>query len=198
MSEVLPVVYIARHGETAWTITGQHTGHKDLPLTERGECNARQLGQRLRGLTFPRVFTSPLRRAMRTCELAGFGSVAQIDHDLIEWDYGEYEGRLTTDILAERPDWQPFRDGYPGGESPQQVAARADRVASCVRAVAGDVLLFSSKDFLRVFATRWIGIEPINARSLILSTASLSALSYEHSLCQPVIELWNDDHHVSG
>ena len=196
MSETLPVVYLARHGETAWTITGQHTGRNDLPLTERGEREARQLGERLSGLTFARVFTSPLQRAMRTCELAGFGSVAQIDHDLIEWDYGEYESRLTTEILAERPNWQPFRDGYPGGESPQQVAARADRVVSRVRAVAGDVLLFSSKDFHRVFATRWIGIEPINARALLLSTASLSALSYEDILSQPAIRWWNDTHHL--
>lgn len=196
MSEAFPVVYLARHGETVWTITGQHTGHKDLPLTERGERNARQLGERLSGLTFARVFTSPLRRAMRTCELAGFGSVAQIDHDLIEWNYGEYEGRLTTDVLAERPDWQPFRDGYPGGESPQEVAARGDRVVSRVRAVAGDVLLFSSGDFLRVLATRWIGIEPIHARSLLLNTASLSAVSYEDPHSQPAIRWWNDTHHV--
>jgi probable phosphoglycerate mutase len=133
---------------------------------------------------------------MRTCELAGFGSVAQIDPDLIEWDYDEYEGRLTTDILAERPEWQPFRDGYPGGESPQQVAARADRVVSSVRGVANDVLLFSSGDFLRVLATRWIGIEPINPRSLMLSTASLSAVSYDGLLSQPAIRWWNDTHHV--
>lgn len=196
MNKALQTTYLARHGETAWTITGQHTGRTDLPLTERGEENARRLGERLSGLTFAKVFTSPLQRAMRTCELAGFGSVAQIDSDLTEWDYGQYEGRLTVDILKERPDWQLFRDGGPGGESPQQVAARADRVVSRVRAINGDVLLFSSGHFLRVLATRWIGIAPINGQSLMLGTASLSALGYENSISHPAIRFWNDTHHV--
>lgn len=196
MNKTLPVTYLARHGETAWTITGQHTGRTDLPLTERGEANAQRLGERLSGLAFAKVFTSPLRRALRTCELAGFGSVAQIDADLVEWDYGEYEGRLTVDILKERPDWQLFRDGCPGGESPQQVAARADRVVSRVRAVTGDVLVFSSGHFLRMLATRWLGLEPIHGKSLMLGTASLSALGYEHSISHPAIQLWNDTHHV--
>jgi broad specificity phosphatase PhoE len=196
MNTTLQITYLARHGETAWTVTGQHTGRTDLPLTERGEGNAQRLGERLRGLTFAKVFASPLQRARRTCELAGFGSVAQIDGDLVEWDYGEYEGRLTVDILKERPDWQLFRDGCPGGESPQQVAARADRVVSRVRAVGGDVLLFSSGHFLRVLAARWIGIEPINGKSLMLGTASLSALGYENSVSHPAIRLWNDTHHV--
>ena len=154
MNKPLQIAYLARHGETAWTVTGQHTGQTDLPLTARGEDNARRLGERLSGLTFAKVFTSRLQRARKTCELAGFGSVAQVDGDLVEWDYGEYEGRLTVDILKERPDWQLFRDGCPGGESPQQVAARADSVVSRIRAVAGDVLLFSSGHFLRVLATR--------------------------------------------
>jgi broad specificity phosphatase PhoE len=196
MNKPLQITYLARHGETAWTVTGQHTGRTDLPLTERGEGNAQRLGERLSGLTFAKVFTSPLQRARRTCELAGFGSVAQIDGDLVEWDYGEYEGRLTVDILKERPDWQLFRDGCPGGESPQRVAARADRVVSRVRAVAGDVLVFSSGHFLRVVATRWIGIEPINGKSLMLGTASLSAVGYENSVSHPAIRLWNDTHHV--
>jgi broad specificity phosphatase PhoE len=196
MSKIFPILYLARHGETAWTITGQHTGLRDLPLTERGETEARQLGERLRRLAFARVFTSPLQRAMRTCELAGYGSVAQIDRDLVEWDYGEYEGRRAVDILVERPDWQLFRDGCPGGESPRQVAARADRVVGSVRA-AGDVLLFSSGHFLRVLATRWIGIEPVNAGSFMLSTGSLSALSYEDSLSRPAIRWWNDVSHLS-
>ena len=196
MNQQLQSIYLARHGETAWTITGQHTGRTDLPLTERGESNALRLGERLSGLTFAKVFTSPLQRARRTCELAGFGSVAQIDPDLMEWDYGEYEGRLTVDILKERPDWQLFRDGAPGGETPQQVAARADRVVSRVRAVSGDVLLFSSGHFLRVLATRWIGMEPINGKFFMLGTASLSALGYENSISHPAIRLWNDTHHV--
>lgn len=191
-----PVVYLARHGETAWTVTGQHTGRTDLPLTEGGERNARRLAERLNGVAFAKVLTSPLRRAVQTCELAGFGPVAETDPDLVEWDYGDYEGRRTVDILRERPDWQLFRDGCPDGESPQQVAARADRVVSRVRAVAGNVLLFSSGHFLRVLATRWIGIEPIHGRSLMLDTASLSALSYENTLSRPAIWLWNDTHHV--
>ena len=196
MNKTFPVVYLARHGETAWTITGQHTGLSDLPLTERGESNARRLGLRLAGLTFAKVFTSPSQRARRTCELAGFAQVAELDHDLVEWDYGSYEGRLTVDILRERPDWQLFRDGCPGGESPQQVAERADRVVSRVRGVAENVLLFSSGHFLRVLATRWIAIAPINGQALMLSTASLSVLSYENSLSHPAISLWNDTHHV--
>jgi broad specificity phosphatase PhoE len=197
MDNTFPMVYLARHGETAWTITGQHTGLTDLPLTERGERNARKLGLRLSGLKFAKVYASPLQRARRTCELAGFGGEAEIDPDLVEWNYGEYEGRLTSDILKERPDWQLFRDGCPGGESPQQVAARADRVVSRVRRVNGDVLLFSSGHFLRVLSVRWIGMEPINGRSLMLSTASLSALSYENSLSQPAIRFWNDTHHLT-
>lgn len=196
MSNDLPSVYLARHGETAWTITGQHTGLTDLPLTERGECNATRLGERLRGLTFAKVFTSPLKRAMRTCELAGFASVAQIDRDLLEWNYGEYEGRLTADILAEHPGWELFRDGCPGGESPRQVAGRADRVVERVRNQVGNVLLFSSGHFLRMLAARWTGLESLHARSLMLGTASLSTLGYEHNLSQPAIRLWNDIHHV--
>ena len=192
MREELPIVYLARHGETAWSLTGQHTGLTDLPLTERGECNARTLGQRLIRLSLTKVLTSPLRRARRTCELAGFGPVAEIDPDLVEWDYGQYEGRRTVDIRTERPDWQLFRDGCPGGESPQQVAARADRVMRRVRAVPGDVLLFSSGHLLRMLAARWIGVETFNASSFMLSTASLSALGYEYDLQRPVIRLWND------
>src|SRR5437870_6654239 len=117
MNETLPTIYLARHCETAWSLTGQHTGLTDLPLTERGERNARRLGERLRRMTFHKVYTSPLRRAMKTCELAGFGAVACIDADLVEWNYGKYEGRLIADILAERPGWELFRDGCRGGES---------------------------------------------------------------------------------
>ena len=149
MNEVLPVVYLARHGETEWTLSGQHTGLTDLPLTERGERNARRLEERLRGLSFAKVFTSPLQRARRTCELAGFGAVAETDPDLVEWNYGEYEGRRTADIHRERPDWQIFRDGCPGGESPDHVGARADGVIKGVRAIEDNVLLFSSGHFLR-------------------------------------------------
>lgn len=198
MSKTLPSVYLVRHGETTWTVTGQHTGRTDLPLTELGERSARQLQERLSGLTIEKVFASPSQRSIRTCELAGFGPVAEIDHDLLEWDYGEYEGRLTVDILGERPGWHLFRDGCPGGESPEQVSMRADRILGRVRLVAGDVLLFSSGHFLRMLAVRWIGIEALNGHSLMLSTGSLSALGYEHSLSQPTIRLWNDTHHLLG
>ncbi|WP_035356947.1 histidine phosphatase family protein [Edaphobacter aggregans] len=199
MSEVLPVVYLARHGDTAWTLSGQHTGLTDLPLTPNGERNAQRLGERLRGMTFAKVFTSPLQRASRTCELAGFGSVAETDPDLVEWDYGEYEGRRSDEILAERPDWQLFRDGCPGGESPAQIGERADRVVQRIRAVAGDVLVFSSGHFIRVLAARWLALGPGSAgKYFLLTTASLSALGYEHSLSHPVIRLWNDDHHVAA
>ncbi len=198
-SAQLPIIYLARHGETAWTVTGQHTGLTDLPLTKAGERNARGLAKRLKGLIFARVFTSPLQRAVRTCELAGFSGAAEIDCDLVEWDYGEYEGLTGAEIRAKRPDWQLFRDGCPGGESPEQAATRADRVVDRLRTVQGDVLLFSSGHFIRVLASRWIGIAPApNARSLMLSTASLSALGYENDLSRPVIRLWNDTHHVTS
>ena len=196
MSATLPITYLARHGETAWTLTGQHTGRTDIPLTERGESNARRLGERLKRLTFARVFTSPLRRAVRTCELAGFAEAATVDPDLVEWNYGEYEGRRTAEIRLERPDWQLFRDGCPGGEMPDEVGVRADRMVSRVRAAQGDVLLFSSGHFLRVLAARWLGLEPGAGRFFLLSTASLSALGYEHDLTQPVIRVWDDTCHV--
>jgi broad specificity phosphatase PhoE len=196
MSETLPVIYLARHGETAWNLTGQHMGVIDKPLTERGERNARRLGERLRGLTFAKVFTSPLQRASRTCELAGFKTVAQIDPDLLEWDYGAYEGKTTAEILKERPGWDMFRDGYPGGESATQVCARADRVVSEVRAIEGNVLLFSHGHFLRMLAARWLGLEPEAGRFFLLRTASLSALGYEDNRSQPVIRLWNDARHI--
>jgi len=198
VNQVLPIVYLARHGETAWTLSGQYTGLTDLALTERGERNACRLAERLSGLSFAKVFTSPLQRAKRTCELAGFGAVAEIDQDLVEWNYGEYEGCHSADIHREHPDWELFRDGCPGGESPAQAAARADRVVNRVRAVPGDVLLFSSGHFIRVLATRWIGLEvTANAKRFMLSTASLSAVGYENELSRPVIRLWNDTHHVA-
>ena len=196
MSETPPVLYLARHGETTWSLSGQHTGLTDLPLTERGERNARRLGERLKGLTFAKVFTSSLQRAARTCELAGFGGTAEVDRDLLEWDYGKYEGRKTVDIHKERPGWFIFRDGCPGGESPEQVGARADRVVHRVRALGGDVIVFSSGHFLRVLAARWLGLPPGHGRYFLLSTASLSALSYEHNLSQPAIRLWDDTRHV--
>jgi broad specificity phosphatase PhoE len=197
MSEILPEIYLARHGNTAWTLSGQHTGLTDLPLTPNGERNARRLGERLKGMTFARVFTSPLQRASRTCELAGFGAVAETNPDLVEWDYGQYEGLTSAEILEQRPDWQLFRDGAPGGESPEQIEERAERVVKRVRAIAGNVLIFSSGHFIRVLTGRWLGLDPgTGGKYFLLSPASLSALSYEHNLSHPVIRLWNDDHHV--
>jgi probable phosphoglycerate mutase len=199
MSEHFPIVYVARHGETEWSLTGQHTGLTDLPLTARGERTALQLGQRLKALTVAKVYTSPLQRALRTCELAGFGAIAEIDPDLVEWNYGEYEGLRGVEIRARRPNWHIFRDGCPGGESPQQVAGRADRVVCRLRAINADVLLFSSGHFIRVLASRWLGLEPSpNARSFMLSTASVSAFGYENDLSRPVIRLWNDTKHVAA
>ena len=192
----LPVVYLARHGETKWSLTGQHTGLTDLPLTKRGEDNARALGKRLTGLKFAKVFTSPLQRAARTCELAGFGAVAEVDRNLLEWDYGQYEGLTTAQIHAGRPDWQLFRDGCPGGESPEQVGARADAMLARVRPLEADVLVFSSGHFLRVLAARWLALGAAGGKYLLLSTASVSALSYENNLAGPVIRLWNDTRHV--
>jgi probable phosphoglycerate mutase len=196
MISTYPFVYLARHGETAWSLTGQHTGTTNLPLTECGEFNAQRLGVRLGGLKFDKVFTSPLERARRTCELSGFGAIAETDPELVEWNYGQYEGRRTKEIHAERPGWLLFRDGCPGGESPAEIGARADRVVARVRACGGDVLLFSSGHFLRVLVARWLGLEPIAGQFFILNTASLSVVGYEHDFSEPVIRLWNDDEHV--
>jgi probable phosphoglycerate mutase len=196
MRAALPVVYLARHGETEWSLTGQHTGRTDLPLTQRGERNARSLGERIRNLTFAKVYTSPLQRAARTCDLAGFKAAAEFDDDLLEWDYGQYEGRRSVEIHADRPDWNLFRDGCPGGESPDQVARRAERVVKRVRGVEGNVLLFSSGHLLRVLAACWLAREPAAARYFILETASLSILGYEHNRLEPAIRLWNDTRHV--
>jgi broad specificity phosphatase PhoE len=198
MDNKLPEIYIARHGETVWTITGQHTGMTDLPLTPQGEKNALRLGERLREMEFAKVLTSPLQRARKTCELAGFGFAAEVESDLVEWDYGEYEGLRSAEIRAKRPGWELFRDGAPGGESPAQVVIRAENVWKRVRNINGNVLIFSSGHFIRVLAARWIGLEPsVHSNSFLLSTASLSAVGYDRHLSQPVIRLWNDTHHVN-
>ena len=192
----LPVLHLARHGETIWSLSGQHTGRTDLPLTVNGESQARRLGVRLRGRSFCKVFSSPLQRAARTCELAGYGEVAELDADLLEWDYGRYEGRRSAEIHAERPDWDLFRDGCPGGESPSDVGARADRVVQRVRAVDSDVLIFSSGHFLRVLAARWLGLPPGDARHFLLGTTGFGELGYEHRLEQSAVLLWNDTSHL--
>ncbi|HVC95951.1 MAG TPA: histidine phosphatase family protein [Pirellulales bacterium] len=197
MSERLPQIYLARHGETAWTITGQHTGLTDLPLTERGERNSHRLGERLRGLSFAHVFYSPLARARRTCELAGFGRVAEIDQELVEWNYGDFEGVTTADIRKKLPEWQLFRDGCPGGETVAQIGARADRVIGRLRSLNADAMVFSSGHFFRVLAARWLGLEPSVGRCLVLDTAALSVLGYEHDASEPVIRLWNEVRHAT-
>jgi len=192
VSHPFPVVYLARHGETAWTVTGQHTGLTDLPLTERGEQNARALGERLIGLSFAEVFTSPLRRAARTYELSGFGAVAETDKDLLEWDYGQYEGRLTAEIHAERPDWQLFRDGCPGGESPDQITARAEALLARLRALDGPVACFSHSHILCALAARWIGLTAREGGRFRLDTAGIGILDVEHGKAdEPSIAGWN-------
>ena len=192
----LPRVLLARHGQTAWSLSGQHTGLTDLPLTTTGAAEARCLAPRLQTLRFTQVLCSPLQRAWQTCELAGFGTRAERDARLLEWDYGAYEGRTSAQILAERPDWQLFRDGCPGGESPAQVAARADSLVATLRGAQGDTLIFSSGHFLRMLAVRWLGLAPAEAARFALDTASLSMLGYEHTLQQPVLRLWYDTAHV--
>jgi probable phosphoglycerate mutase len=185
-------IHLIRHGETEWSLTGQHTGRTDLPLTPRGEEKARQLGKQLQGIQFARVFTSPRQRAKRTCELAGLSSAAEIEPDLAEWDYGEYEGQRTADIRKHRPDWNIFEHGCPGGESPDQISARADRLIARLRTFEGNVALFSHGHFGRVLAVRWVGLPVLAGQRLTLDTASLSILSFEHErLASPVIALWN-------
>lgn len=198
MPESLPRIYLARHGETAWSVTGQHTGRTDLPLTAQGEKNARRLGERLAGIAFARVFVSPLRRARRTCELAGFAADAELDPNLREWDYGAYEGKTPAEIRSGRPGWEIFRDGCPDGESVAQVAARADKMVARLRAAAGDALVFSSGHLLRVLAARWLDLDGVLGRYLFLDTAALCILGYQRTRDEPVIRLWNDCRHLGG
>jgi broad specificity phosphatase PhoE len=188
----LPAVCVVRHGETAWTVTGQHTGRTDIPLTVRGEEQARALGKRLREMRFDDVFTSPLQRARRTCELAGFAAIAIVDTDLAEWDYGEYEGRRTAEIRADHPTWRLFEDGCPKGESAADVGARADRVIDRLRRRGGNVLLFGHRDMLRVMAARWLQFPALEGRCFYLDAGSLSLLGYDHTTSEPVIRLWNE------
>ena len=192
MSAELPRLFLARHGDTAWTDSHQRTGRTDLPLNERGEERARQIGEQLQRFTFARVFTSPLQRASKTCALAGFGAAAAVDPDLVEWDYGRFEGKLTRDIRKEWRDWEMFRDGCPGGESPQDVAARADRFIAQARGVDGDVLAFSSGHIIRMIAARWLGLPPAAGRVFFCRPASVGVLAFEHnSRDEPIIGLWN-------
>jgi len=185
-------IYLIRHGETEWSKSGRHTGKADVPLTPEGENRARALGERLRGASFGRVFASPSGRARRTGALALPSAAAETSPDLGEWDYGAYEGKTTREIRAERPDWNLFRDGCPGGESPADVSARADLVLSRLRGLDGNVAVFSHGHFGRVLAARWIGLPALEARRFLLDPAALSVLGYEHDdPSAPVLALWN-------
>jgi len=193
MSSHLPRLFLTRHGDTPWTESRQHTGRTDLALNARGEHNARLIGERLRkNYSFAHIFTSPLQRATKTCELAGFGDRAEIDADLVEWDYGSFEGRRGKEIRAERPGWLLFRDGCPGGECPEDVAARADRFIARIRDLTGDILAFSSGHVTRMIAARWLGLPPGAGRFFYCRPASVGVLAYEHdSLEEPIIFKWN-------
>jgi len=193
MSSHLPRLFLTRHGDTPWTESRQHTGRTDLALNARGEHNARLIGERLRkNYSFDRVFTSPLQRASKTCELAGYGEKAEIDADLVEWDYGSFEGKRGKEIRAERPGWLLYRDGCPGGESPGDVAARADRFIARIRDLTGDILAFSSGHVTRMIAARWLGLPPGAGRFFYCRPASVGVLAYEHdSLDEPIIFKWN-------
>jgi probable phosphoglycerate mutase len=183
---------LIRHGETAWSLSGQHTGLTDVPLTEHGEQQARALGTVLHAMSFTQVLVSPLQRARRTCELAGLGSRARVVAQLHEWDYGAYEGLTRAQIRAQQPDWDVFRDGCPGGESPAQLLARVDGLLSELRALAGRIALFSHGHLLRALAVRWIELPLRAGLHFGLDAASLSLLSYEHDdPLEPAIELWN-------
>jgi broad specificity phosphatase PhoE len=182
-------VYLIRHGETEWSVNGRHTGLTDLPLTANGRRIASTLRHALAREHFALVLTSPLQRARETCELAGFAGRAQVNRDLMEWNYGSYEGLTTTEIRALVPGWLLFRDGCPGGEKPDQVGARVDRLVSHVRDVAGNVALFAHGHLFRVFAARWIGL-PVSAGSnFLLDTATLNILGYYREI--PAVHRWN-------
>jgi len=190
---LLPDLYVVRHGETEWSLSGQHTGLTDLPLTGSGEEQVRRLEPRLTATSFVKVLSSPLQRAMRTSELAGYGSAVEADSDLVEWNYGDFEGKTRPEILARRPDWLIFRDGCPNGESPRDIGVRADSVLSRIRETDGNVLVFSSGHFLRVLMARWLGLEPSGGRYFKLGTATLSVLGYDHNnRAEPVIRLLNE------
>ena len=192
MPSPLPRLFVTRHGDTDWTDSRQHTGRTDLPLNKHGEVRARELSERLHQFSFASVFTSPLQRASKTCELTGFGAVGEIDADLVEWDYGRFEGKTTEEILKEHPGWELFRDGCPGGESPENVAQRADRFIARVNRIAGDVLAFSSGHIIRMIAARWLGLPPAAGRFFYCRPASVGVLSFEHNnFDEPIIGVWN-------
>ncbi|ESY99971.1 histidine phosphatase family protein [Mesorhizobium sp. LNHC209A00] len=191
MSNAFPQIHLVRHGETAWSLSGQHTGRTDMPLTPAGEAAARGVAERLKGLSFTAVWSSPSQRAYDTSVLAGFGATSVKMDDLQEWDYGAYEGLTTKQILAERPGWNVFRDGSPQGEVAADVGTRADRIIERLRKANADILIFSSAHFLRVLAARWLGLPPEDGALFVLDTASISVLGYEHDFGEPVVRRWN-------
>ena len=191
MGSAFPEIWLVRHGETEWSLSGRHTGRSDIPLTPNGEEAARKLAPRLEGRSFSAVWSSPSQRARNTCRLAGFDAGAAVKADLAEWDYGAYEGITTKEILAGRPGWQLFRDGCPNGEAAADVGARADNIVAQLREVDSPILIFSSSHFLRVLGARWLGLPPENGARFILDTASVSVLGYEHDRTEPVIRRWN-------
>ena len=185
-------IYLIRHGETAWSLSGHYTGRRDIPLTTHGEDTAIALGQRLRSKSFSHVFTSPLVRAQQTCTLAGLNATPEVMPDLTEWDNGDDEGRTSEDILASRPGWSLFRDGSPNGETPAEISDRADRVIDRLRLLSGNVALFCHGHFGRVFAARWLGLPVGNGQQLLFDTASLSVLCCDQDgLYNRAIALWN-------
>jgi probable phosphoglycerate mutase len=189
---VISRVYLVRHGETAWSKSGRHTGRTEISLSEQGEVNARYLAPWLASVRFSGVFVSPRVRAQQTCELAGLGGAAQPDTELAEWDYGDFEGLSSAEIQGRHPGWNLFTDGCPGGESPAQVSGRADRVIARVRSLDGNVALFSHGHFGRVLAARWAGFPVEAGERLQLDTASVGIFAYEHANpAAPVISLWN-------
>jgi broad specificity phosphatase PhoE len=187
-----PRLFLLRHGNTDWSDSRKHTGRTDIPLNASGEQHAKLLGARLKCEPFARIFVSPLIRVRRTCELAGFAKEAEVDPDLTEWDYGDYEGLLTADVHRTRPEWYLYRDGAPGGESPEQVGARADRFIQRVRTIDGDAAAFSSAQIIRMIAARWLGLGPLAAQYFYTETASIGILGYEHDRSRPVVHLWDD------
>ena len=198
MKPASPVLVLVRHGDTAWSRSGQHTGRTDIPLLEEGRRMATELREPLRAWDFAAVWTSPLSRASETCALAGYGDVAQMRSDLMEWDYGTFEGKTKADIRATSPNWTLWADGVPCGESARDVGARADRIIAEARSVEGNVLLFAHGHLLRVLAARWLGLPPTEGRLFTLSTASISMLGLDSDGDQQVLQLWNDTTHLRG
>jgi len=192
MDKKLPRIYIVRHGQTLWSINGKHTGITDIPLTKKGEEQAGYLKKYLSNKKFVSVLSSPLKRSLKTCEIAGYKNVCEVRDELREWNYGDYEGIKTSEIKNKMASWNLFEHGCPNGETIQEVEKRADEIISEIKSKNGDVLIFSHGHFLRILAARWIGVDADIAKHLLLGTAAMSVLGYDHNLNEPAILLWND------